>query len=244
MRGLKAAAKSPMTQLQIKNAIPSACWSCNFETPDAHFCTACGRIQTLPQGADYFTLLELPQKLQIDAAELEKKFHALNWKLHPDNFTNATERERALSVEQSSKINDAYRTLRDPVRRVEYLLQRAGVRKEGTTKQQAPPELLEEVFELNEMLDELRESRRGGSEPQQAAPLRAKLEAAEHQFERKLEEVDAELFAQFAQWDAAIDGGADDAKRSALMQRMNEVLNRRSYIRNLVAGVAKELAEA
>ena len=230
-----------MSQLQIKNAIPSACWSCNFETPDAHFCTACGRIQTLPQGADYFTLLELPQKLQIDAAELEKKFHALNWKLHPDNFTNATERERALSVEQSSKINDAYRTLRDPVRRVEYLLQRAGVRKEGTTKQQALPELLEEVFELNEMLDELRETR--SSKSAETLALKAKLEAAEHQFERKLEEVDAELFAQFAQWDAAVEKGADESARAAVMQRMNEILNRRSYIRNLVAGVAKELAE-
>ena len=230
-----------MSQLQIKNAIPSACWSCNFETPDAHFCTACGRIQTLPQGADYFTLLELPQKLQIDAAELEKKFHALNWKLHPDNFTNATERERALSVEQSSKINDAYRTLRDPVRRVEYLLQRAGVRKEGTTKQQAPPELLEEVFELNEMLDELRETR--SSKSAETLALKAKLEAAEHQFERKLEEVDAELFAQFAQWDAAVEKGADESARAAVMQRMNEILNRRSYIRNLVTGVAKELAE-
>ncbi len=230
-----------MSQLQIKNAIPSACWSCNFETPDAHFCTAGGRIQTLPQGADYFTLLELPQKLQIDAAELEKKFHALNWKLHPDNFTNATERERALSVEQSSKINDAYRTLRDPVRRVEYLLQRAGVRKEGTTKQQAPPELLEEVFELNEMLDELRERR--SSKSAETLALKAKLEAAEHQFERKLEEVDAELFAQFAQWDAAVEKGADESARAAVMQRMNEILNRRSYIRNLVTGVAKELAE-
>ncbi|MBI3406241.1 MAG: Fe-S protein assembly co-chaperone HscB [Acidobacteria bacterium] len=230
-----------MTQLQIKNAIPSGCWSCSFETPDHHFCTACGRIQALPPGADYFSLFDLPQKLQLDAGELEKKFHQLNWKLHPDNFMNASERERALSMEQSSQINDAYRTLRDPIRRVEYLLQRAGVRKEGTTKQQAPPELLEEVFELNEWLDELRTARQG-SEDGEVSELRHRLEAAQHNFEQKLGEVDAQLESEFGAWDAALDAGADGSKRAALMQRLNEVLNRRSYIRNLVTNVQKELS--
>lgn len=232
-----------MTQIPIYNAVPTACWSCGSETPDRHVCTACGRIQALPAGADYFVIFDLPQKLQIDAAELEKKFHQMNWKLHPDNFVNATEREKELSVEQSSQLNDAYRTLRDPIRRVEYLLQSAGVRKEGTTRQQAPPELLEEVFELNESLDELRASR-GASGGSGLAALRSKLEAAQHSFESKLEEIDAQLLAEFSAWDAALDAGADSARRAALMQRMNEILNRRSYIRNLVTNVAKELAES
>jgi len=233
-----------MTQFQIQNAVPSGCWSCGSETPDQHVCTACGRIQALPAGADYFAVFGLPQKLQVDAGALEKKFHELNWKLHPDHFVNASERERALSAEQSAQLNDAYRTLRDPVHRVEYLLQRAGVRKEGTTKQQAPPELLEEVFEMNEALDELREMRAAGDQAQQAAPLRARLEAAQHNFEQKLGEVDAQLYAEFAQWDAALEAGADETKRGPLLQRMNEILNRRSYIRNLVNSVSKELAES
>jgi len=232
-----------MTQFPIQNAVPSGCWSCGSETPDQRICTACGRIQALPASADYFAVFELPQKLQIDAAALEKKFHQLNWKLHPDNFVNASEREREISVEQSAQLNDAYRTLRDPVRRVEYLLQRSGVRKEGTTRQQAPPELLEEVFALNEALDELRAMRSAASGAQQAAPLRAQLENAQHSFEQKLDAVDAQLHAEFAQWDAALVAGADETKRSALLQRMNEILNRRSYIRNLVTSVAKELAE-
>ena len=229
-----------MSQFQIHNAVPSGCSSCGSETADQHVCTACGRIQALPAGTDYFAIFDLPQKMGIDAAALEKKFHQLNWKLHPDNFSQASERERALSAEQSAQINDAYRTLRDPVRRVEYLLQRAGVRKEGTTKQQAPPELLEEAFELNEALDELREARQSGGG--ERSELRAKLEAAQHSFEAKLDSVDAELQSAFAAWDAALDSGADDAKRGALMQRMNEVLNRRSYVRNLVANVQKELS--
>jgi molecular chaperone HscB len=231
-----------MTQMHIKSAIPSGCWSCNFETPDHHFCTACGRIQALPGDADYFSIFDLPKKLRLDLAALEQKFHQLNWKLHPDNFVNATERERALSVEQSSQINDAYRTLRDPIRRVEYLLQRAGVRKEGTTRQQAPPELLEEVFELNESLDELRAARQG-TDGAALPSLRARLETAQHSFEASLADVDAQLEKEFAAWDAALDDDAGAVQRAALMQRLNEILNRRSYIRNLVGSVAKELAE-
>ncbi len=232
-----------MGQTQTKPVIPAACWSCNFDTGREHFCTACGRIQPLAPGADFFSFFGLPQKLQVDAAELEKQFHALSWKLHPDNFGQAGKRERALAVERSSQLNDAYRALRDPVRRVEYLLQRAGLRKEGATKQQAPPELLQEVFELNESLEELREARQSCNGAQQAAPLRKKLEAAQLNFEGKLGEVDAQLAAAFGQWDAALAAAAGEAQRAELMARLNEILNRRSYIRNLVANVQKELAE-
>jgi molecular chaperone HscB len=165
----------------------------------------------------------------------------LSWKLHPDNFVRAVEFERNLSLERSSELNDAYRTLREPISRVEYLLEHLGVRKEGTTKQQAPPELLEEVFELNESLDELREARAGGGD---VAGLRGRLDAAAVNFQEKLAEVDAELLKIGGEWDGAVDSYADDAKRGVLLARMNEVLNRRSYIRNLVAGVQKELAEA
>jgi len=123
---------------------------------------------------------------------------------------------------------------------VEYLLLHLGLRKEGTTRQQAPPELLEEVFELNESLDELREARAEGGD---TAALREPLDAAQKNFQEKLTEVDAELAAIALEWDAALDAGADEGKKQALLARMNEVLNRRSYIRNLVASVAKELAE-
>ena len=108
-------------------------------------------------------ILGLPHKLWMGMDGLEQKFLQLSWKLHPDNFVNTSERERELSLQRSSKLNDAYRVLRDPVARVEYLLELEGMRKEGEHKQQAPPELLEEVFELNESLDELREARSAGA---------------------------------------------------------------------------------
>jgi len=230
---------------QTNTAASQACWSCQASATSAHFCPACGKIQPLP-GADYFAFFGLPQKLTIDAGPLESQFHKLSWKLHPDNFVRASEFERNLSLERSSELNDAYRTLREPIARVEYLLLHLGLRKEGTTKQQAPPELLEEVFELNESLDELRQARAEGGD---VAGLRAPLIEAQANFQEKLEEVDAELAAVCREWDAVLDKHADrapvdDAQRKALLARMNEVLNRRSYIRNLVASVASELAEA
>src|SRR5579862_9215065 len=135
------ATKPTPTQTQTA-AEPRSCWSCGKPTATSHFCPSCGKIQPLPTGADYFSFFGLTQKLRIDPAELEQRFHQLSWKLHPDNFVRASEFERNLALERSSELNDAYRTLRDPISRVEYLLLRAGVRKEGTTKQQAPPELL------------------------------------------------------------------------------------------------------
>ena len=217
------------------------CWSCSAATGGAHFCPACGKIQPLPRGADYFAFFGLPQKLAIDSPDLERRFHSLSWKLHPDNFVRASEDERQLSLDRSSQLNDAYRTLQNPVARVEYLLGLAGMRKEGQKKQQAPPELLEEVFELNESLDELRDARESGGTPATMAGLREKLDAAQHKFESLLVDVDKELSRVSGEWDAALDSGADQAARKKIMESMNEILNRRSYVRNLVNGVRQEL---
>jgi molecular chaperone HscB len=191
---------------------------------------------------DYFAIFSLPRKLWIEMHLLEQKFLQLSWKLHPDNFVNASEAERESSLKESSRLNDAYRTLKEPVARVEYLLAIEGARKEGEQKQQAPPELLEEVFELNESLDELREAKSAGGD---LAALKQRLESAQKNFQQKLAEVDAELFRVAKEWDATVDveasGTNAQAEREAVKARLNELLNRRAYIRNLVNNVAKEL---
>jgi len=217
---------------------PLVCWNCHERALGTHFCSSCGKLLQLPQAVDYFALFEMPRKLWIEMGALEQKFLQLSWKLHPDNYVNATEQEREFSLKRSSELNDAYRTLRDPIARVEYLLAIEGERKEGEKKQQAPPELLEEVFELNESLDELREAKASGED---LTELKARLETAEKNFQEKLHEVDEQLKATAHEWDAALQ--ADHATRKKIMARLNELLNRRSYIRNLVTNVAKELAE-
>ncbi len=190
------------------------------------------------QQQDYFALLSLPRKLGIARDLLEQKFLQLSWKLHPDNFVNTTEVERESAVQRSSALNDAYRVLRDPIGRVEYLLSLEGARIEGEKKQQAPPELLEEVFELNESLDEMREAKVAGGD---TAGLKVKLQCAQKNFQERLDQLDRDLQSEFLQWDNALDAGADQAGRHAVFARLNALLNRRTYIRNLVNGVEKEL---
>ena len=217
---------------------PLVCWSCHERSLGTHFCSSCGKLQQLPQGIDYFALFEMPRKLCVDLGSLEQKFLQLSWKLHPDNFINASPEEQELSLKRSSELNDAYRTLREPVARVEYLLGLEGMRKEGQHKQQAPPELLEEVFELNESLDELREAKASGGD---LATLKSRLESARKNFQEKLGAVDAQLRDAARHWDAEFDANAAGTDRKTIMVGLNELLNRRSYIRNLVTNVQKEL---
>src|SRR5713101_9099224 len=173
---------------------------------------------TQSKTVDYFAIFGLPRKLWIEMSALEQKFLQLSWKLHPDNFVNASAEEREISLKRSSELNDAYRTLKDPVGRVEYLLAIEGARKEGETKQQVPPELLEEVFELNESLDELREAKESGGD---LIELKGRLESAEDNFQQKLEEVDSQLQSLAKEWDAVVDANANAAARKKLFARMN-----------------------
>jgi molecular chaperone HscB len=226
-----------MTSSTPTTHAPLVCWNCHERTFGTHFCSSCGKVLQVPENSDYFAIFEIPRKLWIEMNALEQKFLQFSWKLHPDNFVNATPEEREISLKRSSELNDAYRTLRDPVARVEYLLAVEGARKEGQTKQQAPPELLEEVFELNESLDELREAKSSGGD---TASLKQRLQAAAKNFESKLSEVDSELQTAAHEWDQALIS-TDPAQRGAVKNKLNDLLNRRSYIRNLVLNVQKEL---
>jgi molecular chaperone HscB len=228
-----------MTTQAATSHFPLICWNCHERTVGTHFCSSCGKVRQVAESSDYFAMFELPRKLWIEMGALEQKFLQLSWKLHPDNFVNATAEEREISLRRSSELNDAHRTLRDPVARIEYLLAIEGSRVEGQNKQQAPPELLEEVFELNESLDELRERRASEGD---VAALKGKLQAAAKNFEAKLAAVDKELQDAARAWDKLIDENADESQRNVSKAKLNELLNRRSYIRNLVTNVQKELA--
>src|SRR5258707_15786699 len=162
---------------------PLVCWNCHERTLGADFCPTCGKLLQLAKQVDYFEVFEMPRKLWIEMGGLDKTVLELSWKLHPDKFVNASAQEQELSLKRSSELNDAYRVLRDPVARVEYLLEIEGMRKEGEHKQQAPPELLEEVFELNESLEELREAKASGGD---LTSLKLRLESAEKNFQEKL----------------------------------------------------------
>ena len=199
----------------------------------------------------YFEIFSLPPKLALDASSLEKSFYKLSRAFHPDRFASKSAEEQAEATEKSSELNDAYRTLRDPIRRTEYLLELEGVELEeqsvkateaaraaGTQKKQiVPPDLLEEAFELNMQLEEMKMAKKmGDPDDEDAVQLRKDLEAAKANFTGMLEASQKQLETLWASWDAAVDSNNEAAKSTA-KDEMVALLNRRSYLRNLVRDV-------
>jgi molecular chaperone HscB len=231
------------------------CWSCGVETA-ASFCPNCGKIQQ-PASADYFTFFALPRKLNLDVAALENAFYALSRKLHPDLSARAGAQEREWSLQQSSMLNDAYRTLKDPIRRTQYLLKLEGVeleeqsksateqaRSEGELKKQiVPPDLLEEVFELNMQLEELRAQKKMGEDD---PALLEEIGKQKLELEEKQEAILRNLQNEWKMWDGMIQREhngqpVSDVERGQLRDKMVDLLNRRNYIRNLVRDVSEAL---
>lgn len=227
----------------------STCWSCGTMRAE-HFCSACGKVQP-PVPVDYFTFFGFPRKLNVDVALLEREFYQLSRKLHPDLFSRADAREQEWSLEQSSQLNDAYRTLKDPIKRTEYLLRLEGVELEEQSKtatdearasgqlkkQVVPPDLLEEVFDLNMQLEELKIQKKiGEDDPALIEEIgRQKLE-----LEQKHEALLEELQRDWNDWDRAVDSGTEEGRRG-IRDKIVDVLNRRNYLRNLVRDVNEVL---
>jgi molecular chaperone HscB len=227
----------------------SSCWSCGTMRAH-HFCSACGKVQP-PVPVDYFTFFGFPRKLNLDTAVLEKEFYALSRRLHPDVFAQAEAQERTWSLEQSSMLNDGYRTLKDPIKRTEYLLRLEGVELEEQSKQATekarqtgelkkqvvPADLLEEVFELNMHLEELRAQKELGEDD---PALLEEIGKAKLSLEEKFDALYRELQSDWHKWDKAVDSGTEE-ERTKIRDHMVDVLNRRNYIRNLVRDVNEAL---
>jgi molecular chaperone HscB len=215
----------------------SVCLHCGARADWAHFCSECGTIQPVAEEVEYFGFFGLPRKLRLDESELEKSFYSLSRQFHPDYFMSASAVERQASVERSSMLNDAYRTLRNPIARAQYLLTIEGYKE---AEKKAPPDLLEEVFELNMQIEELRVAKKTGDEVE-AAAARSSIEEALTDLNKKLQGIDERLFALFEDWDSAFDREATGDEKKLLLDRVSELLSHRSYIRNLVRDIKEEL---
>ena len=200
----------------------SSCWQCGQPVSELS-CPACGALQKPPAG--FFHFFGIPERLSLDVDDLQKRFYELSRKLHPDRYGRKPATERQYSEEATSILNDGYRTLRDPVKRAGYVLKQHGLDIGEQRSKNVPPELLEEVFELNMALEELR----GGDES-----VRPQLEEAGRKFNGMLEGADRELETQFLRYDQCRD--------EAVLGAIRGILNRRRYIQNLVNEVEKELS--
>jgi len=168
----------------------------------------------------YYEALGLEPKLALDLEDLQKRFYERSRQWHPDRFSRASEPERQQALDMTAMLNDAFRTLRKPVPRAEYFLSERGIQ----LSKDVPPELLEEVFELNMALEEMR----GGDES-----ARPQLDSARERFAAMQAEIDTGLANLFARHDAEGNRGTLDEILASL--------NRRRYIFNLLRDVDKEL---
>ncbi len=236
-------------------ATKTDCWSCG-DMRAAHFCQHCGKVQP-PAPVDYFAFFGLPYRLNLDTAALEREFYNLSRHLHPDSNAIRTPEEQEWSLQQSSSLNDAYRTLKDPILRTEYLLRLQGVqleeqstaateeaRRTGTAKKQAvPPDLLEQVFELNMQLEEARMNKKMG-EPDRS--LESDLRDTKKRLQAKYDGMMEQLRGAWNDWDALVDrtdqgGKILEEDRIEVRDRMLGILNRRNYVRNLLRDVDEVL---
>ena len=184
---------------------------------------------------DYFAVFELPRKLAIDPAALQRRFYVLAREHHPDFHQAAPPEERARVEATSALVNAAYRTLRDPIARVDYLvrLEEGRETREGDTdRRKAPPALLQEMFEIQEALAD---AKTGALD----AAARATLAEQREGLRARLTEEEARLAGPLsARWDSAA-----PAERPAVLAAFKEALATRSYLRTVIDDLAEALGE-
>ncbi len=133
------------------------CWSCQgWVAAGSAFCATCQVIQPVVPQSDFFALFALPAVFDVDTDRLQQPYQTLQRAFHPDRFVQRSATERRLSLEQVTHLNRAYQTLKDPLLRSEYLLERGG--QGGAVDEQAlnrDPAFLMEVMAQREALEEV-----------------------------------------------------------------------------------------
>lgn len=231
---------------QTTRSLPMArsmCWHCQSEITGEYLCGRCIKVQPLSKDLDYFTCMKLPRRLNIDLDRLEATFYELSRTFHPDFYSNKDETEQSISLGNSALLNTAYRTLKDPIQRAEYLVRlEAGAAKD--IRANPPADLFEEILQLQEDLEEFDTL---SSEPshERARELRTKLEADQHTLEQRRAQLEAALYQKFDEWDALQNETSDTAeiqtKKQAVLQELREILSNRTYVRNILADVRQRL---
>ena len=216
------------------------CWNCQSAVGGEYFCPQCVKVQPASVWSDYFDVFGLPRKLGLDLEELQRRFYDWSRKFHPDLFQRATPEEQAISLENSALVNTAYRTLRDPIARVEYLI---GL-EEGAVKgipPKAPLDLLEEMLLVQEALEGAKASALDAETQKRLTDERARLAERRRAEEERLLDVSRE-------WDALVEGSSaasrdrDDLRRK-LLDRMKGILAVRAYLTTVINDLSGALGE-
>ncbi|PYO57211.1 MAG: Fe-S protein assembly co-chaperone HscB [Candidatus Rokuibacteriota bacterium] len=186
---------------------------------------------------DYFEVFALPRKLQVDLDALQRRFYELSRRHHPDFHRMAGEEAQAAVLERSAAINRAYRALRDPLARVEYLiaLEEGRETKEGAeVKPRAPTDLLEEMLEIQEALEDAKTAGLDDTSRARLADERRRL------MERR-EALEGLLIGAFPEWDGTLDAGKD---RQPVLERFKLALAERAYLTTVIDDLNDALGES
>ena len=186
---------------------------------------------------DHFEVFGLPRRLGIDTAELQRQFYELSRRGHPDFHQAASPERQAEILEASARLNAAYRALRDPIARIEYLVrleEGRDTREGATVKPKAPPELLEEVFEIQEALQEAQSAGRPG---ELEAGARETLGAQRERLLARHQQEEARLRGPLSEaWDASGPG-----ERAGALAAFKETLAVRAYLRTVIDDIDEAL---
>ena len=202
------------------------CLSCGRRQQPQLTCESCGA----PLGVDLdcFAAFALPRKLTIDSAALERAYHDLSRRIHPDRFAQSAPRARDASLRSTALLTRSYRTLRDPIARGLYWLELHG-QKLAENNKAVPPDLAALVFQVQEELEELRDANGSG-----AQRLRERTMSRRTGLEQSMAALQGDLAANFKRWD---EGG----DRAALTIELKSVLSRIAYLRTLIRDLDRAL---
>jgi molecular chaperone HscB len=186
--------------------------------------------------SDYFTVFGLPRKLTVDGAALQRRFYELSRQHHPDFHQGAAAEQQAETLARSALVNRAYRALRDPLPRVEYLIvleEGREIREGAPDKPRAPRELLQEMLEVQEAVEEAKAEGMSPAAGERLREERARLEA------RYAAEADA-IVGRTGEWDRLVEEGGD---RKALLEWFKQRLATRAYLRTVIDDLSDALGE-
>ena len=207
------------------------CLSCGRQQEPSLICAECAAPLASP--LDCFAALGLPRKLTIDLDALERRYHELSRKIHPDRFASSKPKVRDASVRATATLTRSYRTLRDPVSRGLYWLETNG-EKLAENNKRVPPEVAELVFEVQEQLAEMQLA----SDPEVAVERATEIAARRVELQFTMDERLAALDRHFAKWHEPA------ADKKILTVELKTLLSNIAYLRTLIRDVDRALENA
>lgn len=221
----------------------SMCWHCQSEVTGEYLCGQCVKVQPLSKELDYFACFQLPRYLNLDERQLERTFYELSRTFHPDYYSTKDDTEQTISLGNSAFLNAAYRTLKDPIQRAEYLIRlEAGAVKD--IRSSPPGDLFEEILELQDDLEAYRDMAQQGPSPERDQ-LKEKLQQERNHLEERQTDMESALRAKFSDWDKLQSEGEGSnqyrEEKTKVLREMQEILSNRTYVRSIITDLSETI---